>query len=264
MIARWELSEIQAEAILNLRLRALRRLEEIEIRKEMDTLSAEEAGLTRLLDSERRQWRAIAKEVRETGAEFGGDSALGRRRTAFAEAPVLGEIPAEALIEREPVTVLCSAKGWMRAVKGHNVPAAEQKYKEGDGAALCGRCRDHRPADRFRDQRALLHDRRRPAAGRPRPGRAVAADGRSAERARHRRDVPLSARHGAAGRGERRARLCRRRRGGGGADPRRQAGADPGRGRGRADLSARRGAATPSPLSATTAGCWWSSSTTSR
>ena len=151
MIARWELSEIQAEAILNMRLRALRRLEEIEIRKEMDTLSAEEAGLTRLLDSERRQWRAIAKEVRETAAEFGGDTPLGRRRTAFAEAPAPVEIPAEALIEREPVTVLCSAKGWMRAVKGHNVPAAEQKYKEGDWPALRGRCRDHRPADRFRD-----------------------------------------------------------------------------------------------------------------
>ena len=134
MIARWELSEVQAEAILNLRLRALRRLEEIAIRKEMDTLSAEEARLTRLLDNVRRQWRAVAKEVRETAAEFGGDTALGRRRTALAEAPALVEIPAEALIEREPVTVLCSAKGWVRAVKGHNISAAEQKYKEGDAA----------------------------------------------------------------------------------------------------------------------------------
>src|SRR5271167_3165585 len=134
MMARWELSEVQAEAILNLRLRALRRLEEIAIRKEMDALSAEEAGLTRLLDSERRQWRAVAKEVRETAAEFGGDTPLGRRRTALAEAPMPVEIPAEALIEREPVTVLCSAKGWVRAVKGHNISAAEQKYKEGDAA----------------------------------------------------------------------------------------------------------------------------------
>ena len=132
MMARWELSEVQAEAILNMRLRALRRLEEIAIRKELDALSAEEVQLTALLASERRQWRAIAKEVRETGAEFGGDTPLGRRRTGIAAAPEPIEIPAEALVEREPVTVLCSAKGWIRAVRGHNVSAAEQKYKEGD------------------------------------------------------------------------------------------------------------------------------------
>jgi topoisomerase-4 subunit A len=132
MIARWELTEVQAEAILNMRLRALRRLEEIEIRKELDTLAGEEAQLTALLTSERGQWRAIAKEVRETGAEFGGDTPLGRRRTELAAAPEPVEIPAEALVEREAVTVLCSEKGWIRAVKGHNVSAAEQKYKEGD------------------------------------------------------------------------------------------------------------------------------------
>jgi topoisomerase-4 subunit A len=133
MMARWELTETQAEAILNMRLRALRRLEEIEIRKELDTLSAEEAQLTRLLASERRQWRALAKEVNETAAEFGGHTTLGRRRTELATAPEPVEIPAEALVEREAVTVLCSAKGWIRAVKGHNGSAAEQKYKEGDG-----------------------------------------------------------------------------------------------------------------------------------
>jgi topoisomerase IV subunit A len=132
MMARWELTEVQAEAILNMRLRALRRLEEIEIRKELDILSAEEAHLTALLASDRRQWRAIAKEVRQTGAEFGGDTPLGRRRTEIASAPEPVEIPAEALVEREPVTVLCSAKGWIRAVRGHNVIAADQKYKEGD------------------------------------------------------------------------------------------------------------------------------------
>ena len=133
MIVRWELTETQAEAILNMRLRALRRLEEIEIRKELDRLSGEEAQLTRLLSSERRQWRAIAKEVGETSAEFGGETMLGRRRTSLAAAPQPAEIPAEALVEREAVTVLCSEKGWIRAVKGHNISAAEQKYKEGDG-----------------------------------------------------------------------------------------------------------------------------------
>ena len=132
MMARWDLTEIQAEAILNMRLRALRRLEEIEIRKELDSLSAEETQLTTLLASDRRQWRTIAKEVRETGAEFGPDTPLGRRRTEIAAAPEPVEIPAEALVEREAVTVLCSEKGWIRAIKGHNGSAAEQKYKEGD------------------------------------------------------------------------------------------------------------------------------------
>lgn len=132
MMTRWELTEVQAEAILNMRLRALRRLEEIEIRKELDALSAEEARLNALLASERRQWRAIAKEIGETAAEFGGDTPLGRRRTEIAAAPPPIEIPTEALVEREAVTVLCSAKGWIRAVRGHNIPAGEQKYKEGD------------------------------------------------------------------------------------------------------------------------------------
>jgi topoisomerase-4 subunit A len=133
MMRRWELSEVQAEAILNMRLRALRRLEEMAIRKELDALSVEQAGLNRLLESERRQWRAVAKEIGETAKEFGGDTALGRRRTALAEAPPPAEISVAALVEREPVTVLCSQKGWVRAIKGHNIAAAEQRYKDGDG-----------------------------------------------------------------------------------------------------------------------------------
>jgi topoisomerase IV subunit A len=132
MMRRWDLAEVQAEAILNMRLRALRRLEEIAIRKELDALAAEEKNLAALLASERRQWRAIAEELRATAAEFGGDAPQGRRRTTLGAAPEPVDIPAEALIEREPVTVLCSEKGWIRAVKGHNGPAAEQKYKEGD------------------------------------------------------------------------------------------------------------------------------------
>jgi topoisomerase IV subunit A len=133
MMARWGLGEGQAEAILNMRLRALRRLEEIAIRQELDRLSAEEKSLGALLASEGRQWRAIAKELRGTAAEFGGDTPTQRRRTTLAAAPEPVDIPAEALVEREPVTVLCSQKGWIRTVKGHNGAAAEQKYKEGDG-----------------------------------------------------------------------------------------------------------------------------------
>ena len=128
LMARWELSETQAEAILNMRLRALRRLEEIELRKELDGLGKESRELDALIASERRQWRAIAKEVRESAQEFGD-----ARRTLLAAAPELAEISAAAFVEREPVTVLCSQKGWIRAVRGHNVAVADQKYKEGDG-----------------------------------------------------------------------------------------------------------------------------------
>jgi topoisomerase IV subunit A len=110
MIARSELSEVQAEAILNMRLRALRWLEEIEIRKELDGLAAEEGRLTRLLVSEKRQWRAVAKEVAETAAEFGGDTALGRRRTEIGAAPPPIEIAAEARSSRRRGrgSVICS------------------------------------------------------------------------------------------------------------------------------------------------------------
>jgi topoisomerase-4 subunit A len=133
MMARWGLTEVQVEAILNMRLRALRRLEEIAIQKELGSLGAEATELEKLLASDRRQWRALAKEVAATRAEFGGDTPLGRRRTLIGAAPAAVEIPAGALVEREPVTVLCSQKGWIRAVKGHGVNAADQKYKEGDG-----------------------------------------------------------------------------------------------------------------------------------
>jgi topoisomerase IV subunit A len=133
IMRRWELSEVQSEAILDMRLRALRRLDEIAIRKELEALLAEQKKLERLLESERRQWRAVAAEITATAAEFGGETELGRRRTMLAEAPPPVEIPVAALVEREPVTVLCSQKGWVRAVRGHNVSAAEQRYKDGDG-----------------------------------------------------------------------------------------------------------------------------------
>ena len=133
MMARWGLSDTQVEAILNMRLRTLRRLEEIAIQKELAALTGETEELGALIESERRQWRALAKEIRATQAEFGGDTPLGRRRTLIGVAPEPVEIPPAALVEREAVTVLCSQKDWIRAVKGHAVAAAEQRYKEGDG-----------------------------------------------------------------------------------------------------------------------------------
>jgi topoisomerase-4 subunit A len=133
MMSRWGLTDPQAEAILNMRLRALRRLEEVAIRKELEELAAESGEIERLLGSDRRQWTALKKEVAETAKEFGGDTALGRRRTTLGEAPEPLDIPVTALIEREAVTVLCSEKDWIRTVKGHNVSPADQRYKEGDG-----------------------------------------------------------------------------------------------------------------------------------
>jgi topoisomerase-4 subunit A len=133
MMARWGLTDPQAEAILNMRLRALRRLEEVAIRKELEELGAEAGDIEKLLGSDRRQWTALSKEVKATQAEFGGDTAVGRRRTTIADAPEPIDIPVTALIEREAVTILCSEKDWIRTVKGHNIAAAEQRYKEGDG-----------------------------------------------------------------------------------------------------------------------------------
>jgi topoisomerase-4 subunit A len=133
MVARWGLSEAQVEAILNMRLRTLRRLEEVAIKREMEALTTEGGSLEALLASDKRQWRAIAKEVAETQNEFGGDTPLGRRRTLVGAAQQPFEIPVAAFVEREPITVLLSQKGWIRAIKGHAVNAAEQKYKEGDG-----------------------------------------------------------------------------------------------------------------------------------
>jgi topoisomerase IV subunit A len=133
MVARWGLTDAQVEAILNMRLRALRRLEEVAIKQELEGLAGEASGLDALLASEGRQWRALAEEIAATQQEFGGDTDLGRRRTLVGAAPVAIEIPVAATVEREPVTVLLSQKGWIRVVKGHGTGAAEQKYKEGDG-----------------------------------------------------------------------------------------------------------------------------------
>ncbi|MGH7062433.1 MAG: DNA topoisomerase IV subunit A, partial [Stellaceae bacterium] len=133
IMARWGLSEVQAEAILNMRLRALRRLEEFAIQTAISELAAEATGLEALLAGDQLQWRALAEEIAATRREFGGDTPLGARRTLLAAAPEPIEIPVAALVEREPVTVLLSQKGWIRAVKGHAVDPAEQKYKEGDG-----------------------------------------------------------------------------------------------------------------------------------
>ena len=127
------LTEVQAEAILNMRLRSLRRLEEMELRAERDALYAERAALEDLLEDEGLQWARIAEELREVRKAFGAQAPGGARRTGFAEAREVAEVPLEAMIAREPVTVVCSAMGWIRALKGHQPLDAELKYKDGDG-----------------------------------------------------------------------------------------------------------------------------------
>jgi topoisomerase-4 subunit A len=129
---RWKLTEVQADAILNMRLRALRKLEEFEIRAEHKTLSEEKRELTRLLRDKDRRWDAIAGEIEALRKQYGPKTPLGRRRTELAEAPSAVVVPIEAFIEREPITVICSEKGWIRAAKGHLGPDADLKYKEGD------------------------------------------------------------------------------------------------------------------------------------
>jgi len=134
LMKRFKLSDVQAEAILNMRLRALRKLEEIEIRKEHDALGAEKKELQKVLKDSTRRWTRIADEIRETKKRFGQATELGRRRSSFGQAPVAEVVPLEAFIAREPVTVVCSEKGWIRALKGHLSDDAEVRYKEGDAS----------------------------------------------------------------------------------------------------------------------------------
>jgi topoisomerase-4 subunit A len=127
------LTEVQAEAILNMRLRSLRRLEEMELVAERDRLMEERAGLEDLLASEDLQWTRISEQLRETKKAFGKGYAGGARRTMLAEAAEAEEVPIEAMIEREPITVVCSQMGWIRAMTGHIDLTRELKFKDGDG-----------------------------------------------------------------------------------------------------------------------------------
>ena len=132
LIKTFSLTDVQAEAILNMRLRSLRKLEEFEIKTEHDALSAERTDLADLLENEPRRWKAIAAQVAETKKKFGKTTPLGKRRTIIGDAPTAVVIPLEAMVEREPVTVFCSEKGWIRMVKGHPTETADIKYKDGD------------------------------------------------------------------------------------------------------------------------------------
>ncbi|MEO5374807.1 MAG: DNA topoisomerase IV subunit A [Alphaproteobacteria bacterium] len=130
LMAAFDLTEVQAEAILNMRLRSLRRLEEMEIRGEHAKLEAEKATLEELLASESLRWKTIADQIRAVRKQFGAATKLGRRRTELGSPAALVEIPDDVLVEREPITVVLSDKGWLRAVRGHG--ETDLKFKEGD------------------------------------------------------------------------------------------------------------------------------------
>jgi topoisomerase-4 subunit A len=132
LMAAFSLSEVQANAILDMRLRALRRLEEMEIRKEHRKLSAEQKRLQGLLKSEAQRWAAIEAEIEETRKAFGEATALGKRRTVPGEPLAEVAVDDSAFVEREPITVILSEKGWIRAQKGHLPADAELRFKEGD------------------------------------------------------------------------------------------------------------------------------------
>ena len=133
LMTRFDLSELQANAILDMRLRALRRLEEMALKAERDSLIAEQEELTSLVGDETLQWGHIAGEIKELKATF---QKTDPRRTDCSAAPDIDLDAAEILIEREPITVICSQKGWIRAMKGHQDLDSEFKYKEGDGPAF--------------------------------------------------------------------------------------------------------------------------------
>ncbi|MAC10650.1 MAG: DNA topoisomerase IV subunit A [Sphingorhabdus sp.] len=136
MMEEFQLSDRQAEAILNMRLRSLRKLEEMELKRERDQLAKEREGLVKLIDSPARQRTRLKKDLAELRKDYAEDTALGARRTGLEEAAATVEVPLEAMIEREPLTVIVSRRGWIRAMKGHGNDVSGVKFKEGDELAF--------------------------------------------------------------------------------------------------------------------------------
>ena len=188
LMARFELSEVQAESILNMRLRSLRKLEEMEIRKEHRGLTKERRDIQALLKDEGSAGTASSRSWRRRATKFGGGK-LGARRTEIGAAPPAVEVTTEGFVEREPLTVVLSDKGWIRAFKGHlddGCRAALQGRRQAEAAAALP---DHRPADAVRHQRARLHAEAGRPAARARRRAAGAPAGRADQRGRRGRAV---------------------------------------------------------------------------
>ena len=139
LIRRFGINDVQAEAILNMRLRSLRRLEEMELRREHAALEKEKKGLGALLNSDSLRWKRVAEEVSAIRKQFGAGK-LGDRRTDLAGTPAVVDVSFEQAIEREPLTVVLSQKGWIRALRGHATETKELKFKEGDALRLTIAC----------------------------------------------------------------------------------------------------------------------------
>ena len=137
LMAAFEIDDVQADAILNTRLRQLAKLEEMELRREHADLAEERDGIQGMLDSDKMQWKLVGEGLRHVREILGPATALGRRRSTFAEAPTIdADAAAEALVTREPITVILSEKGWIRAARGRIDDPSELKFKEGDGLAF--------------------------------------------------------------------------------------------------------------------------------
>ncbi|EHI48941.1 DNA topoisomerase IV, A subunit, proteobacterial [SAR116 cluster alpha proteobacterium HIMB100] len=134
LMSRFSLTEIQANAILDMRLRSLRRLEEDGLRAERDALRSEQDSLNKLLGDEAQQWQTVSGQIKQMRGDF---VKTDRRRTTLADAPTVDFDVTEMLIEKEPITVICSEKGWVRAMKGHLDLKSEFKFKDGDGPCFC-------------------------------------------------------------------------------------------------------------------------------
>ena len=176
-----ELSEVQADAILNMRLRSLRRLEELELLREQSALMEERAGLEDLLESESCSGTASPTSCARPKSSSARTIDGGARRTTFAEAGEIEDVPLEAMIDREPITVVCSEMGWIRAMTGHIDLTRELKFKDGDGPRLSSTPKPPTGCWSLA-QRAVLHAFGGQPARRARHGRTAAADGGSAER----------------------------------------------------------------------------------
>jgi topoisomerase-4 subunit A len=133
----FKLNDVQADAILNTRLRSLRKLEEMELKREFETLTQEKSEIESLLSSSDKQWKTIAWQIRDVKKSFGPDTAIGKRRSNFAVAPTVGDIDlTEAMVEREPLTVVLSEKGWIRSLKGHVTDLGGLQFKGDDTLKL--------------------------------------------------------------------------------------------------------------------------------
>ena len=212
LIKTFKLSDVQADAILNMRLRNLRKLEEMEIKTENKELREEKAAVEKLLRSEKEQWKTVADQIKEVRETFGKKTPLGKRRTEFAEAPEHDEAAIEeAMVVREPITIVVSEKGWIRALRGHQADISGIAFKADDGPKFAFPAETTSKILVFATNGRFYTIDAVEAAGRARPRRAGAALRRHGAGRRAGVGVPLSERPQIPGGEQDRPRLRGRR-----------------------------------------------------